>query len=280
MVRSVILLLVGVGTGALSVWLAVWSSGSEGLVSSAPAPTLLRCEDELEKRTYELAELKRALATPSLPSHSLHVQDETPGERSYDVVKSAQERVQQANAWRISAIERFVPLSVEQKRRLHAKFLEDHRAQEEARESGAESLDDILGAEEAQVYRGQVDAAFKKVRQEEIEKDSVWIARKLGLSADLEQQMKAVFEEVELLIDAGRAQFQETAAESPRMRVVRMIADNKRRVELRAERLRQLLPPDQYQAYLLAESESSASDMAVFHGGSEGDSTENEVIKE
>jgi regulator of replication initiation timing len=177
--------------------------------------------------------------------------------------------MQQATAWRISAIEKFVPLSDEQRRRLAEKFVEERKAKAEGRESVAESLEEILGEENAQVYRGQVKATYERVQNEELEKDTVWMARKLALSPEQEGRMRATFEDVERAVAAEYPASQLGAGDTPQQRVQRMIAENKRRVQLRAERLRQVLPPEQYEAYMKAESESAASEMEVFHDSGE-----------
>jgi hypothetical protein len=49
-----------------------------------------------------------------------------------------------------------------------------------------------------------------------------------------------------------------------------MIADNRRRLELRNAELSKILTPEQLQAYAQIEAESSASDVEVFHDAGEG----------
>ena len=269
MVRSLIALIAGFCVGALSLWLATRSPRPEDVGFSTPVPSLVRCEEELKMRDAELAQLKSNLVAPP------QVVPQTEVAASDNVLPTDDpQRREQANSWRISAIERFIPLSDEQRTRLQAKFTEDRRAQDEGRESNAESLDDIVGEDEARGYREQVNAAFQRVRDEELEKNSLWMARKLGLSAEQEQRMRSVFEEVEQAVEAEYPPTQVGSGETAQTRVLRMIAENKRRVELRANRLRQVLAPDQYEAYMRAESESSASDMAVFHGDGAGGATD------
>lgn len=268
MVRSIIMLCVGAALGAASLWLITVEPRPNGEGVSTPAPALLRCEAELSQRTVEVDELKRkAAAVAALPPASAVPASEqgSAGEDASD----RNEGMRQATSWRISAIEKFVPLSDEQRARLEEKFKEERAAQAEGRESTAESLDEILGTENAQAYRTQVNAAFERVRNEELERDTAWMARKLGLSPENEGRMRAAFDEVEQAVAAEYPQIQLGASETPQKRVMRMIAENKRRVQLRAERLRQVLPPEQYAAYVKAESESSAADMEVFHGSGE-----------
>jgi hypothetical protein len=222
---------------------------------------------ELQRRDAELQELRRVHAT--LPASGTPVEQVQGHSEAGALEIRDEDSIRQASAWRISAIEKFVPLTDEQRLRLTEKFAEERRAQEEGRESSAESLEEILGEDNARVYRGQVQAAFERVRNEELEKDTVWMARRLGLSPEQEVKMRATFEDVERAVAAEYPQPQLGAGGTPQQRVLRMIAENKRRVQLRAERLRQVLPPEQYEAYMRSESESAAADMEVFHGSGE-----------
>lgn len=267
MIRSMIVLLVGVGLGAGSLWVITQAEHQETQGAPTPAPALVRCEAELSQRAAEVEELRKKVA---VMAHTAAPQEQSA--EDHEPAASGQKEgnaAAQASAWRISAIERFVPLSNEQRSRLQGKFAEEQLAHEEGRESTAESLDDILGADNAQVYRDQVDAAFKRVQKEELERDALWMARKLGLSTEQEGRMRAAFDEVEQVVASEFPPTQIGARETPQKRVMRMIAENKRRVQLRAERLRQVFSPEQYEAYVKAESESSASDMEVFHGSGE-----------
>jgi hypothetical protein len=268
MIRSMLMFLVGAGLGAASLLFVTQTPRQEVQGVPTPEPALLRCEAELSQRAAEVEELKKRMASTA---GTVAPTDQVGELQRAQEGAGVPEKAQTASAWRISAIEKFVPLSDEQRLRLEEKFAEERKAQEEGRESSAESLDDILGAEDAQTYRTQVSAAFERVRNEEIERDTIWMARKLGLSAEQEGQMRAVFDEVERAIAAEYPPTQLGTNETPQKRVLRMIAENKRRVQLRTERLRQTLPPEQYEAYVRAESESSASDMEVFHGSGEAE---------
>lgn len=276
MVRSIIMLCAGAALGAASLWLMTLPPRPDGEGISTPAPTLLQCEAELSQRRAEVEELKRKAGTVAVFPQPSAGSAEEQGHLVEDGGGHS-EGARQATAWRISAIDKFVPLSDEQRERLKEKFAEEQRAQEEQRESTAESLDDILGADNAKVYREQVNAAFERVQSEELEKDTMWTARKLGLSAGQEDRMRAAFQQVEQALKVEYPQSQHGAGENPQKRVLRMIAENKRRVQLRAEQMRGILSPEQYQEYVRVESESSASDMEVFHGtGEEQGETENE----
>ncbi len=272
--RSIVLscgvtLILGVGIGvALGV---VAGSRFDSRVNQPNnlTPELLTCQASLKQLDSELLELKSKRGSPCIATRSVEQITATEQRTQHEAKSDSEKKL--ANSWRISAIEKFVPLSDDHKERLERKFTEEQAAKEEDRESVAESLDQILGADDAKVYRDQMQAAFERARDEELERDTIWMARKLGLLAEQEQRMRASFAEVEQIIRAEFEGSPNVADRSAQARVSRMIAENKRRIQLRAERLRSLLSPEQYQEYVKLESESSASDVEVFHSGGEGE---------
>jgi regulator of replication initiation timing len=86
--------------------------------------------------------------------------------------------------------------------------------------------------------------------------------------------MRTVFSEVESQIEKEFGDGQHGVALSAQQRVARMVAENKRRLQLRSEALKRVLQPDQYSAYLQEESQSAASDVEVFHDSGSGDTTD------
>jgi hypothetical protein len=166
-------------------------------------------------------------------------------------------------AWRVSAIEKFVPLNPEQKERLREKYERESTASANGEEVESESLEDIIGSENASYYREQVQAAFKRVQNEEIERESVWLTRKLGLSPEQESSVRQIFERVESEVSQSTAPGHLSG--TPQERVRALIAENQRRSELRTNELSNILSPEQRRAYAELEAESSASDVEVFH---------------
>lgn len=231
-----------------------------------PAPARLVCEDELARQRIRIRELEShkvgakhadasVSAVPSVPSDGSSVSSEA----------SSEEKQREALSWRVSAIEKFVPLTEEQRSRLVTKFQEEARANQAGEEPRAEKLEEILGDENARFYREQVKAAFERVQNEETEKEVLWVSRRLGLSPELERSVRSVFLDVERTVESEFETSSHGTKASPQDRVKAMIAENKRRAALRSEKLQALLPPDQYQAYLRTEAESAASDVEVFH---------------
>lgn len=264
MMRS--LLLFGVGCvvgGAVSLY---WTGSLEndgGVDATVVRGDLQRCQNKVAEQerllvslTQSVAESTTECAVPTSVVEEVH---------NYNATSEEEASVNdQAVAWRVSAVEKFIPLSEEQKNRLKEKYREDQQAKNEGRESEAESLSDIVGEDNAALYRQQVQDAFQRVQSEELEKEIVWVSRKLNLSEVQEQSMQSTFDAIEMALRAEFAPLMESAS-SPAQRVMVMIQENKKRRDLRAESAKDILTPEQYNEFLALEAQSSAADMEVFH---------------
>jgi hypothetical protein len=161
----------------------------------------------------------------------------------------------------VSAIEKFVPITEEQRERLQRMF----GAGGDAGTEGSETLEDIIGAESAAFYRQQVQSAFKRAQEESVEREVVWISRQLGLGSADEQRVRQVFTAVEQQLAEERRSLQDKAS-SPRERVKLMMDENRRRRELRNEQLKAVMSPAQYESFLQSQADSTESDIEIFHG--------------
>lgn len=266
MVRVVIVFLAGISVGAVVMAGLAPQGARQTSMVVTPAPISRACENELAEQKARIKDLEGKLGrrnadvVAAIPAQhgTEHGGESHPSE-------NGEEKSREALSWRVSAIEKFVPLNEEQKNRLVTKFEEESRARQAGDESKAEKLEEILGEENARYYREQVKAAFERVQNEENEKEVLWISRQLNLSADQEQSIRSVFLDVERVVEREFESGAHGSGVSPQERVKAMIAENKRRRSLREEKLQGLLSPDQYQAYLRTESESAASDVEVFH---------------
>lgn len=248
MVKALPILMVGIGIGAGIAWGFLGSSAPVAAVVMPPAQPLVCDQSDLKRMEARVAQLESELASAKSSASAVVVPSEPPA-----IEPSTDESL----SWKISAIEKFVPLSDEQKERLREKYTKERAGEE------AESLDDILGSEGATFYRERVQAAFKKVQDEEVEREVVWLSRKLTLSEEQEASVRNILGNVEAEVTRGTTHGQSGA--TPQERVQVMIAQNRRRSELRNEQLRRVLTPEQFQAYLQAEAESSSSDVEIFH---------------
>ena len=257
---------VGVVLGAVGVWAA--KGGSVPPTQDAiPQASVLRCDrGELEQASARVAHLERELATIrsgtiglSQVNGTASSVDEGSEEIADDKKKAEQD---EALTWRVSAIEKFVPLTADQKGRLTQKYRAEREAKASGIEAQSESLEQILGEENAQYYRQQVNAAFKRMQDEEVEKEVLLVSRQLSLSAAQEENVRSIFGKVEEVVEANRGTSKNS---SPQDRVKTMIEENRQRGELRSQELRNILSPEQYQAYLKTQTESAAADVEVFH---------------
>ena len=270
MVRAIPFILVGAALGSMATWSVCGRSTPAG-PPPRPVATQLVCDaDEIARLQQRVAQLegeKTRLASTTVsrpPDATVAASHGAPDD-------GAPSSSNDALSWKISAIEKFVPLTAEQKERLREKYERESEARTIGDEVQAESLEEILGPENASYYREQVQAAFKRVQDEEIERESVWLSRKLGLSEEQESSMRQVFERVESALGAtGHAP---NSGLNPQERVRAMIAENRRRSDLRSAELSRILTPEQLQAYARIEAESSASDVEVFHDPGAGQGT-------
>jgi hypothetical protein len=263
MMRTSLSFLLGLAAGAgLMVGMRRFPAPSEGVIAT-PAPVSLECDGRLAEARRRITELEGTVtAVVKQPEETPHMQ--TSRDEDVQTGPTDEER-KEIVSWRVSAVEKFVPLTEDQKNRLSSKFEEEQRARAAGEEPQGESLEEILGEENAGFYREQVKAAFQRMEHEENEREVVWLARQLNLSDAQEQAVTSVFRSVEESIDREFGTLQHGAASSPQDRVKRMIAENKRRAQLRSEQMRAVLSPEQYQQYLRSEAESSAADVEVFH---------------
>ncbi len=261
----VFVFLAGISVGVVAVTWFVPQSPSLTSAVVTPAPLDLRCEEELAGQKARIEELEGRLGRLSTKVEVAPTQSDKLRDAAPSPAQDTEEQRHEALSWRVSAIEKFVPLSEDQKNRLLAAFEEDSRARQAGEDSRAEKLEEILGEDNARYYRAQIKAAFERVQNEENEKEVLLLSRQLNLAADQEQAVRSQFLDVERVVDEEFSSGTHGSGASPQERVKVMIAENKRRRALREERLKTILSADQYEAYLRAESESAASDVEVFH---------------
>jgi DnaJ-domain-containing protein 1 len=266
--KSLLILLLGglVGGGLVEVCHRGASCENSPHLVDGPSPTdyagrAREAEVKIAALEVDIRNL-RARATPEVthvPVSGGRVA-ETPSEAE---AEAADKERLNAVRWKISAIEKFVPLNDEQRSRLTAKFAADTEAKKRDEPPSSESLEDILGAEQASFYRDQVQAAFKRAQDQEIEREVVWLSRQLSLSTAQEDAMREAMARVESQVRS--AQGHGSGAGTPQERIQAMIRENQARRDLTNEELRKILSADQFQAYLKGETESAAADAEVFH---------------
>lgn len=267
MVRGVLLFslgaLIGAGVVALS---RTPGAGSAPLQTQRESVEIVQSLRMAQERIAELeADIKRLkvahangeILTPS----SAPVRHEANNGASRDEDEGHQRN---AVRWRVSAIEKFVPLTEDQRNRLTEKFTADADSARAGDTPNSESLDDILGVESAQFYRQQVQAAFARAHDQEIEREVVWLSRQLSLTAEQETAVRQAMTRIEQQLQSGKPPHG-AGSSDPQHRVQAMIEESKARRELTNAEFSKVLTPEQYQAYLRSEAESVDSDVEIFH---------------
>lgn len=158
---------------------------------------------------------------------------------------------------RISAIEKFVPLSDIQREKLKAKFSADAG-------DTTETLEDILGKESAEYYRSEMGRAFQKAKEEDEEKEVLFMSRQLGLSEEQEARVRVAMTRAEEEVEAA-SKGADSNAKGMESRLRAMMNETKARQDALNRLLAEILTPEQYRRYLEQEAASSASDFQVFH---------------
>ena len=164
---------------------------------------------------------------------------------------------------KISNIEKFVPLTDDTRTRLERKF----ETEVTDRSATTETLEDILGAEQANFYRAEVKKTFLKVRDEEVEKEVLLLGRNLALSSDQQRMLRDTYIGVEQQLDAlygdpeARYRFKGTMEE----RMKRMVEASRYRRDQLASALKGILTAEQYEAYLKEAESSAEGDFTVWH---------------
>lgn len=263
MAKAIPVFVFGVVLGGATTWMVCGGLQTQGGPETASVGALVCDTKELQSVQSRVASLEAELAhvrTTASASHGAH--DAMPNEQQPPPAEDARQAHDETTRWRVSAIEKFVPLTDEQKSRLKAKYDAEREAKRNGETPQSESLEQILGTESAAYYRGQVKASFERARSEEIEREVVWLARKLALSEQQERSVRDALAEVERMDEADSHR---SGAGSPQDRLRAMIEENRRKSEKRNELLRQILTPDQYQAYVAGEAESVQADVEVFH---------------
>ena len=208
---------------------------------------------------------------------------------------------------RVSAIEKFVPLTEDQRLRLLAKFRADIEAApskdaaalppsstesdiaaepveavasetvasetDEVKESSpdelpaTESLEDILGNENANYYKDQMRKAFEQAAEEEREKDVLLLSRRLSLAADQETALRETIVGVEREVEqAARKEGFGSSGSSMQERMRQMTFESSLRKRLLEQRLKTLLTAEQFKLYLEQQVNSSTNEFGVWHG--------------
>lgn len=158
---------------------------------------------------------------------------------------------------KLNAIEQFVPLTEDQTERLRDKY-----SLEFTPGVRGESLEAILGKEQATFLNDQRDKAFERGQQEAREREVFFWSRKLSLTPTQESFFLNALDDTETEIEKWK---HEQKARSLQARTLLFFEETKRRRELLREKLGDVLSKDQMDTYVEQEAQSAAADVELWH---------------
>lgn len=157
---------------------------------------------------------------------------------------------------KISAIEKFVPLNDEQKERLAAKYRAPAGQEQE-------SLESVIGEENARYYRTEMERSFVRAQEEEDEKEVLFFSRKLNLNQAQEEQLRSAIKN--LSQDAPFPSETGKSNSHVENRLRSIIQEEKRREEALNTQVSTIFTPEQFKAYLEYKANSPTGDFQVWH---------------
>lgn len=161
--------------------------------------------------------------------------------------------------WRLSAIEKLVPLSDDQKKELRNKFSKRNNDPL----TPQRTVDEILGKESAAIYAEAKSRARARVKSEGLEKDVLYISRRLGLSPQDEEHLR----ESVFIVDAQiEEQKEKDPVASPYAGFSKYIELERLRRDLLQKQLQQFLDAQKYEEYLKLQAESADVEIEMWHG--------------
>lgn len=233
---------------------------------------LQKLKQELAARNERLAALQAETKPPAVSAvETPHSAGEAPpaaAEPQSSPVPTAAPKPDQSYRIRarVSAIEKFVPLTAEQRERLEEKFKRDLSGPKpDDAGSGTDELADILGKENAEYYRSEMRRAFENAATEERERDVFYLSRKLALTPDQETQLADAMASVEKEVNANRAATASAGQAAMEDRIKLILRENELRQKLLNEQLQKIFTPEQYQRYVEQQLGSSEGNFPVWH---------------
>lgn len=168
--------------------------------------------------------------------------------------------------FQMQRLEQFTGLTEDQRARLEVKFRAEQdlmnegkwiKSEEDARENNIEPLSDILGPEIATQYQEEQKQAMERFKAEHTDQEVFTYARKLSLSEEQEDKVRASVEEVDKLLAEGMQKDEEEkqtdkskSKDDPSSHIENFRKMREKRRELLNEKLRPFLTDDQYNRML------------------------------
>lgn len=168
---------------------------------------------------------------------------------------------------RVSSIGKIVNLNPQQRERLQTKYTQEALARRRGEKADTESLEEIIGEADSRFYKQQLENAYKKAQDQELERDLYYMSRRLSFNQLQENSVRDALSQVENAVQE-RFQSEHSSpqyASDPSYRVRLMMQENQFRSEWLAGKLKEILNPDQFQAYMQEEAESTGAELNMWH---------------
>lgn len=165
---------------------------------------------------------------------------------------------------RVAAIEKFLPLSTEQKQNLELEFRQG-LARGEKSALSEERLAELIGSENARFYEEQKAKAFRAAAREEEDREVFYLSRTLSLNNEQEQALRNALQITEKELSRKLAEDFGQAPDSMQMRIAKFKASNELRQKILGEQLKTILNPEQYSQYLDYSSRNSDQSFTLWH---------------
>lgn len=161
--------------------------------------------------------------------------------------------------WRLAAIEKLVPLTDEQREELRDKF--SYRSKDPL--TPQRTVDEILGKESAAIYAEAKSRARARVKSESLEKDVLYISRRLNLSQKEEENLRDVVFQVDAEIEEQK---DKDPVASPYAGFSKYLELERLRRDLLQKQLQQFLDTQKFNDYLKLQAESADVEIEMWHG--------------
>lgn len=242
----------------------------------------LKSNWQKERRELEVLRSKEPVLLPEtdliddgaetrLAEQNIAVATEESLDNAEDTTDEFVRRATQRAQIRTNVIGSFVELSENQRERLKKKFIADAKHVNDNAPPARESLEDIIGAENAAYYRKQRQKAFDRGEVREIEKEVLYLSRQLSLSKEQEEFLRDTMFEIDSEVEERMKSFDNVAEGSrrtPRQKLMYAVEKNRLEKDILTERLQHILSAEQYRLHQKLDAESPSTDLEMWHGTS------------
>lgn len=161
---------------------------------------------------------------------------------------------------RVGLVQKFLTLTPTESAKLE-EYFRDHEGNGMP-EILAEGIEKALGKEQADSYRDRVRDSFRKAEDEENEKEVLFLSRKLALTGEQEDALRAATREAAALGADSNVPHGGSGPSS----VQQYLEALKARRSLIDQRMQAILSAEQLQAYLEYQATSAEKDLELLHG--------------